>query len=400
MGRDQLQQQGAIAMLLAELLKIISVLVLIPILMWTPVAGALSQDDLDAIYKNSVWYKQEYSSTGGMVPCSPSLTGSDNEERTWNYFRSRGLSAVQTAGIMGNFSQEDSFNPRQLQGGGESDSVPLDGVTGYGIAQWTFLTRQQNLDQFARDQNRPVATLDLQLDFAYKEMTESDIWDNMRTIQNVEVATRYFHSSFERSDDDENGIQERVDDAIAYLNLYGSGSGPGGGPDPTCPPEGSIGTSPDGFVFPLRTTEEIVRQGVNGQRWCADSQTSCHLNYNAADILVPTGTPVLAVRNGTITNIRAGPARLVLLADNGRSYYYTHMAAGSIPVGEGQSVQAGDVIGAVGNDVDGGGIRHLHIDELPRPPYDYRPDCSSAECQAYPFIDIQPELIAAFNRLP
>jgi murein DD-endopeptidase MepM/ murein hydrolase activator NlpD len=389
-------------------IKIVAVIIALFIPLSGPGVYALSDSDLDSIYKDTVWYKRDGDTTGGggAIPCSPDLVGSNGAEQTWNYFKDRGLNEVAIAAIMGNFSQEDSFNPKALQGGGESETVPLDGVTGYGIAQWTYITRQQNLDKFARDQNRRVYDMDLQLDFAFHEMTDNspnDVWDNLSrftSANQIPEATRYFHASFEGSADNESGIQERIDDAIRYFGLYGSGSGPGGGPGAGCAPGGGIGTSPDGFVFPLSTTKALVREGINGQRWCLESQSSCHHDYNAADVMVDTGTQVLAVRNGTITNIRSGPARLVLLADNGRSYFYTHMRAGSITVRDGQTVQAGDVIGAVGTDADGEGIRHLHIDELPRPPYDYRPGCSNAECQAYPFINIQPEMIAAFNQLP
>jgi hypothetical protein len=76
--------------------------------------------------------------------------------------------------------------------------------------------------------------------------------------------------------------------------------------------------------------------------------------------------------------------------------------AGSIKAKDGQSVKAGEVIAAVGTNADtgNGSVRHLHIDELPNPPYDYRPGCASEQCQAYPFIDIQPELLAAYEDLP
>ena len=344
-------------------------------------------------------------SGSGSGGCDPSnFTGSNNAQTTWNYFRGKGLSPVQTAAIMGNFSQESSFNPKRVQGDPPYDSETLVPGKGYGIAQWTDSGRQQNLITFTAndDRNRPIYDLTLQLDFAYHEMTDrspDDVWEHLKTFGDNQLAeaTRYFHDSFEGSADDEDGIQERIDDAIKYLALYGN-SGPSGGGSGSCPP-GGTGTSPDGFVFPLRTTQTLIRQGVNGSHWCIDRPTNCHHDYNAADIFVETGTPVLAVRDGTIVNIRSGPARLVLLASNGRAYYYTHMRAGSITVPAGR-VTAGQVIGAVGTDADGEGIRHLHIDELPNPPYSYRPGCANAACQAYPFINIQPELNAAFHALP
>jgi hypothetical protein len=63
------------------------------------------------------------------------LTGTDNEDKTWNYFKTQGLSDAQTAGIMGNLQQESGFVPNAIQGGGTTnDPSALD--TGYGLAQW------------------------------------------------------------------------------------------------------------------------------------------------------------------------------------------------------------------------------------------------------------------------
>jgi hypothetical protein len=304
--------------------------------------------------------------------CSPgggggNLTGSDAEEQTWNYFISKGLNAVQVAGIMGNFSQEDSFNPRQLQGGGESNSVPLDGVTGYGIAQWTYITRQQNLDRFARDQNRPVATLELQLDFTYKEMTEGEVWDNLRTIQDPAVAARYFHSSFERSADDEAGIQERVNDALEYLALYGSGGGGGGTTGPLdC--DNSAPVNPDGYSYPV---------GPLRQSGGARPADGSHADDPVAwDFMRTGGTPVYAVYDGVITAPSNNPSspdyyhdvpgcyRINLDADDGYKYWYGHLQNPAVV--DGQRVSAGQKIAEVARAEFGsaciGGGSHLHLD--------------------------------------
>lgn len=166
--------------------------------------------------------------------CTTTLVGSTNAEQSWNYFKSKGLSDAQTAGILGNFREESGINPRRVQNtqtpSGDSDINPLDGKTGYGIAQWTSLGRQQGLSKLAQnpEKPRPVSSLDLQLDFTYQEMTDSspnDVLDGLKKITGndgaaVEAAARYFHESFERSADKEAGINQRVLAAIRYNNLY------------------------------------------------------------------------------------------------------------------------------------------------------------------------------------
>lgn len=368
--------------------------------------SALSEMDLNSIYKDTVWYQ---GSIGQDDSCSPSLIGDSNKEKIWNYFRSvRGLSAESTAGIMGNIQSESAgtWDPRVVQGNPPtySDTVPrpVDGNSGYGLAQWTTVGRKENLIKFADSKNLSESDLTLQLDFIWYELENSypSVLDVLKqpNTGDLETPTYKFLIEYEAPADIEGNKPVRLSYARDIFAEFGSGGvAPG---NPAC--GGGIGTSPEGFVFPLKTTQAVIKQGVDGAVWCYSSSTNCHHDYNAADIHAETGTSVLAVHNGIIKNIRTGPARLVLIADNGRTYYYTHMRAGSITVREGQSVTAGQVIGAVGTNADTGNdsVRHLHIDELPSDQYNYRPGCGGSDCLAYPFINIQPELIASFKNLP
>ena len=74
----------------------------------------------------------------------------DNGSIIWEALTKNGFTEVATAGIMGNLKAESNLDPTILQGGGHSDNVVQDGVTGYGLAQWTFYTRQDNLAAFAK----------------------------------------------------------------------------------------------------------------------------------------------------------------------------------------------------------------------------------------------------------
>ncbi len=67
---------------------------------------------------------------GGAAPTS--LTGADNYEKVWNYFTGRGLSAVVTAGMMGNLEKEShGMYPWALE------ANPSHAGQGFGIIQWT-----------------------------------------------------------------------------------------------------------------------------------------------------------------------------------------------------------------------------------------------------------------------
>lgn len=213
---------------------------MIIILSWSLIFGsvqpviALTKDELNSIYSDTVWYKP-----GGSIACGTTLLGSNEAEQAWNYFKSspRSLSDVQTAAILGNLKRESGINPQRVQNTktpeGDSDVNPLDGRTGYGIAQWTNLTRQQNLSKYAQQTNRPVSSLDLQLDFIFQEMNGGPVWNNLKQINEIDEATVYVEENYEGSADlrGDRGMAFRIRGAIGYYNLY-SGTTPIADPSP------------------------------------------------------------------------------------------------------------------------------------------------------------------------
>ena len=81
------------------------------------------------------------------------------------------------------------------------------------------------------------------------------------------------------------------------------------------------------------------------------------------------GTPLVACESGTLTKI--GPAglggnRLWVKGDSGTEYYYAHLSAFAEGSVEGKRVNAGDVVGFVGNTGNAaGGPSHLHFEVHP-----------------------------------
>ena len=91
---------------------------------------------------------------------------------------------------------------------------------------------------------------------------------------------------------------------------------------------------------------------------------------------------------------------MAIVSSAGTVNYYAHMGKGSSKVRAGDTVTAGQEVGAIGAKADAEGTpTHLHFDELP-PPYTSRVSCSDAACAKYPFVNVQPELVAAYNALP
>ena len=91
--------------------------------------------------------------------------------------------------------------------------------------------------------------------------------------------------------------------------------------------------------------------------------------HHGQDIFAALGAPVLAVADGTVFSVgwnRVGGNRLWLRDRAGNEFYYAHLAAFSPLAVDGGRVQAGDVVGFVGNTGDAETTPyHLHFEIHP-----------------------------------
>jgi murein DD-endopeptidase MepM/ murein hydrolase activator NlpD len=118
-----------------------------------------------------------------------------------------------------------------------------------------------------------------------------------------------------------------------------------------------------GYVFPVygqssyTDTYGALRGDVSGG-W-----------HHGDDIFAALGAPVLAVAHGTVFSVgwnEVGGWRLWLRDDRGWEYYYAHLSAYSPLAVNGAVVNAGDVLGFVGNTGDAQGTPyHLHFEVHP-----------------------------------
>lgn len=125
----------------------------------------------------------------------------DNGSIIWEALTKNGFTEVATAGIMGNLKAESNLDPTILQGGGHSDNVVQDGVTGYGLAQWTFYTRQDNLAAFAKSKGKNSGDLMVQIDFLIQEINLYGLKEKLNQFETPYEAAISFHRDFENSAD-------------------------------------------------------------------------------------------------------------------------------------------------------------------------------------------------------
>ncbi len=175
------------------------------------------------------------------------LTGATNEERIWNYLVGKGLSKAGAAGLMGNLYAESALNPKNLQNSyekglghtDESYTAAVDDGTytnfvhdsaGYGLAQWTFWSRKQNMLAFARAAGRSIGDLEMQLDFLFKELAEGykGVLATLKAATTVKAASDSVLLNFERPADQSSAAKtRRASYGQTYYDKYaGKASGP------------------------------------------------------------------------------------------------------------------------------------------------------------------------------
>ena len=91
--------------------------------------------------------------------------------------------------------------------------------------------------------------------------------------------------------------------------------------------------------------------------------------HEGIDIFAPIGTPLVASETGVISSVGVaslGGTRLWITGDSGTRWYYAHLSGYAPNIRDGQVVQAGDVIGYVGDTGSARGTDpHLHLEIRP-----------------------------------
>lgn len=144
------------------------------------------------------------------------LKGTTNEEKIWNHLSGKGLNDFAVAGLMGNLYAESGLQPNNLQNSyekslGYTDATYTAAVdngsytnfikdcAGYGLAQWTYWSRKQNLQEFAKDARKSIGDLEMQLNFLWKELQGySGLMKTLRNATSVREASNAVLLQYER----------------------------------------------------------------------------------------------------------------------------------------------------------------------------------------------------------
>ena len=143
-----------------------------------------------------------------------------NEQIIWQFLKKQGFTDAGAAGMMGNLFAESALSPINLQNTyekklGYSDSTYTTAVdngtytnfvkdsAGYGLAQWTYWSRKQNLLNYAKSKGVSIGDLNMQLEFLMQELNAGykPLLNILKTTNSVLEASNGVLLQFERPAD-------------------------------------------------------------------------------------------------------------------------------------------------------------------------------------------------------
>ena len=168
------------------------------------------------------------------------LIGNTDEQKIWNYFKSKGLNNYGCAGLLGNLQAESGLRSNNLQNTyetklGYSDDgyvTAVDNSTytnfiydaaGFGLAQWTYWSRKKSLYEYAKSKNKSIGDLEMQLEFLYKELSENykSVLTTLKTAKSVKEASNVVLLKFECPYDQSVAMQnKRASYGQKYYDKY------------------------------------------------------------------------------------------------------------------------------------------------------------------------------------
>ena len=133
------------------------------------------------------------------------LIGTTNEEKIWNYLKSKGLSDYGVAGLRpnnlqntyeGKFGMADAEYTELVDKGRYTNFVR--DSAGYGLAQWTYWSRKEALLAYAKASKKSIGDLEMQLDFLLKELSSYGLLGRLKTVSTVLEASNIVLLEFEK----------------------------------------------------------------------------------------------------------------------------------------------------------------------------------------------------------
>ena len=177
------------------------------------------RNDVEAILAGQVSTKAEKAST--------ETKGSTNEEKIYKLLYAEIKNDYGVSGLMGNLQAESGFDPKNLQNtfnkklnitdeeytqlvdGGNYPDFTTD-KAGYGLAQWTYWSRKQNLLNFAASKKCSIGNLEMQVEFLLSELSGSykGVLSVLKNAKSVREASDAVLLQFEKPKDQSEKVRQ------------------------------------------------------------------------------------------------------------------------------------------------------------------------------------------------
>lgn len=149
------------------------------------------------------------------------------EKQIFDYLVGLGFTKEGVAGLMGNLKAESNLNPKNLQNTSERKldltddeyTVAVDNGTytnfvhdsaGYGLAQWTYWSRKQNLLNFAKEHKMSIGDCKMQLSFLYKELQGyKEVFEVLKVATSIKAASDIVLLKYERPANQSEAVKEK-----------------------------------------------------------------------------------------------------------------------------------------------------------------------------------------------
>ena len=157
----------------------------------------------------------------------------------FDFLVANGMTKEGACGLMGNLYAESGLRSNNLQNCGEvrlgmTDQVYTDCIDngsyanfvrdslGYGLAQWTYWSRKQNLLNFAKSKKVSIGDCKMQLEFLINEIKGyKEVWAILSTTKSVREASDIVLHVYERPADQSEAVEvKRFNFSMKYYNQF------------------------------------------------------------------------------------------------------------------------------------------------------------------------------------
>lgn len=160
------------------------------------------------------------------------------EKQIWDYLMKHINNAYGVSGLLGNIKAESNLNPTNLENTyerkfGLSDNEYTNRVdngtynnfikdsAGYGLAQWTYWSRKQNLYNYCKQKGASIGCCETQLEFLIQELKAYNLLDDLQNAKSIREASDKILLNYENPKNKSEAVKvQRCSNGQEFYNKY------------------------------------------------------------------------------------------------------------------------------------------------------------------------------------